>query len=539
VTIVLSTLLLFAIGAHAAGATAMSTDIELLKPAFSFGSLPGVENAWIARKGTLRAGLLFQVETDPLLLFSYGQEAGSVIEQRSTVDFGASYSFSNAGSLRVLLPMMVQTGTEVPDFSAGGLGLGDLDLGLRLRVADVGSLTTSVRADLSLPTGREEAWMGEGGFRPSFGFLASLDRPSFRILADTGLLVRPREPTDQDLTFGSELVLDGAVSWKAWPDHVELWTGLLTRGQVPRLWMGGGENAVEWESGLQGSTSRGVTWNFGLGKGIADGVGSCGLRAFAGLVFSKKPAQRPPEVVVVQRAPEPQVEQDLPEKAVVETDVDWEDGELSRVRGTEILIREPVQFEFGTAHVLPQSVPVLHAVARVMNDYWQIAHVVVEGHASEEGSFAYNFDLSVRRAEAIYQELIRAGVDQERLSFRGMGEVQPTEAGKSADKVSANRRVVFRIVQLLDPRDPRPTYAGETVVPWTGERMPIPKPGSAVLDVARPVTEGVEGQDAASKDLLEDYFEKAVDPGGNAAAPPVSPPPPPPAPDPAQDEEEP
>ena len=41
------------------------------------------------------------------------------------------------------------------------------------------------------------------------------------------------------------------------------------------------------------------------------------------------------------------------------------------------------------------SIPTLQFVAKLMNQNARLGHVVIEGHASEEGTFVYNYDLSM------------------------------------------------------------------------------------------------------------------------------------------------
>ncbi|WP_193213642.1 OmpA family protein [Luteolibacter marinus] len=75
------------------------------------------------------------------------------------------------------------------------------------------------------------------------------------------------------------------------------------------------------------------------------------------------------------------------------------------------------------------------------------ARFVIEGHASAEGSYDDNMVLSQRRAEAIVRDLVREGIDPERLIPVGYGE---SEARYPADAPERNRSLdrnvrVFRI----------------------------------------------------------------------------------------------
>jgi outer membrane protein OmpA-like peptidoglycan-associated protein len=68
---------------------------------------------------------------------------------------------------------------------------------------------------------------------------------------------------------------------------------------------------------------------------------------------------------------------------------------------------------------------------------------VIEGHASAEGDYAQNLQLSQERAERISRELVNHGVSAERLMPVGQGEA---EAAARADAPEAERRLDRRVV---------------------------------------------------------------------------------------------
>lgn len=67
--------------------------------------------------------------------------------------------------------------------------------------------------------------------------------------------------------------------------------------------------------------------------------------------------------------------------------------------------------------------------------------VSVLGHADERGTTDYNIALGQRRAEAVVDYLVRAGVPQGRLPVTSMGEERPVDRGHSEASWSKNRRV--------------------------------------------------------------------------------------------------
>src|SRR5204863_313903 len=63
------------------------------------------------------------------------------------------------------------------------------------------------------------------------------------------------------------------------------------------------------------------------------------------------------------------------------------------------------------------------------------------------GSEQYNLKLSLRRATAVKQYLVKDGVPDTRLSVRGFGKTQPVASNDTADGRAQNRRVELKIVE--------------------------------------------------------------------------------------------
>jgi len=67
--------------------------------------------------------------------------------------------------------------------------------------------------------------------------------------------------------------------------------------------------------------------------------------------------------------------------------------------------------------------------------------VVIEGHTDNLGSEAFNFGLSMRRANAVKKYLLHHGVESSRLAACGNGEGSPIASNASASGRQLNRRV--------------------------------------------------------------------------------------------------
>ncbi|MDN3507965.1 MAG: OmpA family protein [Simkaniaceae bacterium] len=74
-------------------------------------------------------------------------------------------------------------------------------------------------------------------------------------------------------------------------------------------------------------------------------------------------------------------------------------------------------------------------------------HVFVLGHCDERASEAYNTALSTRRANYVRQELIKAGVNQNRIFAVPCGKEMPLDLGHTRSSWAKNRRVEFKLYE--------------------------------------------------------------------------------------------
>lgn len=462
-----------------------STDIELVRPTFSPGAAAGFDTPNFGRPGTLRVGTMLQYERDPLILYQLETEAGSVVANRFMAHLGVSVDLTKRLSARFVLPIAGQWGSEIERLAADQGGIGDATLGARFRLLELGALSTAARADIYLPFGTKNAYLGETGLRGVGGLLAQAQLGPIALLADASVLGRAVVPTEQDFSLGSELALSGGVRVDIWPDNVALSAGVLSRSGFTNFWGAGAESPTELVAGFQLRPLNDWRLDVGFGRGLAAGYGTTQLRIYTGLTWQRTPplpqslTPEPLAKVLVIEAPD--LPMDPIEIVVIEKPV-WKEDELARVEESQIVIRDPIQFELATARILPESIPTLTAISKLLAEHPEIGHLVIEGHASEEGSFSYNYDLSIRRSLAIFQELVLTGTYPARLSCRGMGEVEPVMLGSAETQLATNRRVIFHIVRRLKAGEQPPAQRTDMLLPWNGDPKtfvpppPIPAP---------------------------------------------------------------
>lgn len=460
----------------AARATGAAMDTELVRPTLSAGTLPGVDGPWIEAPGTLRLGAVSQYQRDPLVLYERGEEAGTVVTHRQALHLGLALALGRGAAARVVLPAALQWGSQVPSLAGDGALLGDLRAGFRLVPPLDGPARAGLRADVILPTGARQAWVGEGTPRADLGLVAGLRGAGVDGAVDLGLQVRAPRQTEVDLDLGQELHGGLGLRVHVWPERAALTGGVVARAGLTPGAPTGGAFPAELLAGVQLWPGRDLQLDLDLGKGLSAGYGTTELRTVAGLTWIRRPAAAPPPalpVVTVEELP------DLPPAPAEAPPAEgpaWREGELARVEQERIVIRDPIQFAFNTDRILPASLPTLAFVARVLAQEPSIGHLVIEGHASDEGSYDYNYRLSLDRARAVWEALVAEGVHPERISIRGMGEVVPVRVGTDEAALAANRRVELRIAWRRAPGDEALPPGGAGLLPWNGQPVQIQAP---------------------------------------------------------------
>ncbi len=115
-----------------------------------------------------------------------------------------------------------------------------------------------------------------------------------------------------------------------------------------------------------------------------------------------------------------------------------------RVRGTPNTDLADIFFDFDSAFIKPASLATLQK-NRTWLDQHPTATVTIEGHCDERGSSEYNLGLGQRRAEAIADYLIKAGVARTRISIYSYGKELPFAIAHDESAWQLNRRAHFRL----------------------------------------------------------------------------------------------
>ena len=103
-----------------------------------------------------------------------------------------------------------------------------------------------------------------------------------------------------------------------------------------------------------------------------------------------------------------------------------------------------VFFDFDKATITPEGQQVIQ---RAVQNYRRggTPHIVATGHADRAGPDTYNMSLSDRRANAVRQALVSAGVPTNDIGTQARGESQPLVPTPDGEREPQNRRVEIQV----------------------------------------------------------------------------------------------
>jgi OmpA-OmpF porin, OOP family len=120
------------------------------------------------------------------------------------------------------------------------------------------------------------------------------------------------------------------------------------------------------------------------------------------------------------------------------------------IEGNDILILEKINFATNSTEILPNSYPIVDAVATTLKHHPEFLVIEIAGHADERSSDEYNLNLTKGRAASVVQALVDRHIDPARFVSQGYGEYCPLDEGHSEAAWEQNRRVEFKVVKTED-----------------------------------------------------------------------------------------
>lgn len=107
-------------------------------------------------------------------------------------------------------------------------------------------------------------------------------------------------------------------------------------------------------------------------------------------------------------------------------------------------ISEPILFELNKATIHKSSYSTLEKAVEAMSSNSDL-RIVIDGHTDNTGSATFNNSLSLKRAQAVKNYLIKLGADRNRLKAVGHGSRDPLDNNDTPEGRLKNRRAVMRV----------------------------------------------------------------------------------------------
>jgi outer membrane protein OmpA-like peptidoglycan-associated protein len=164
-------------------------------------------------------------------------------------------------------------------------------------------------------------------------------------------------------------------------------------------------------------------WGAGVRINIAFAAASAGAAPVTVTVTVKKPIEGKKPVRDEQKEREKQVQ------------------ELKTGTTGKIVAFDTIIFFPDSPAIKPESYPVLDQIALILKERKTIA-VEIRGHTNDLGDAKDEFDLSLKRAEAVRKYLVGKGIALARMKCAGLG----SEFSKNLAVTETNRKVEFRIL---------------------------------------------------------------------------------------------
>lgn len=153
-------------------------------------------------------------------------------------------------------------------------------------------------------------------------------------------------------------------------------------------------------------------------------------------------AKQDTEISVIPMPIEPVVEE-------VEEDKEEELIVKQEERGLVINLSSKVLFDVNESDLKPEAEKSLIEVAEILRVYPR-NNVLIEGYTDSTGRKEKNMDLSIARAQAVFDFFIQNGIDRDRMEIYGLGEANPIASNDTERGREQNRRVEVIILKAQD-----------------------------------------------------------------------------------------
>lgn len=110
------------------------------------------------------------------------------------------------------------------------------------------------------------------------------------------------------------------------------------------------------------------------------------------------------------------------------------------------LVLNNLKFEYKSFQIKKESLKLLEPIVAYLKAHKEV-YLLIAGHTDNIGSKKYNKKLSLERAMATRDALVKMGIEFKRLSCVGYGKEHPITSNDTPEGRAKNRRVEFLIIQ--------------------------------------------------------------------------------------------
>jgi outer membrane protein OmpA-like peptidoglycan-associated protein len=137
---------------------------------------------------------------------------------------------------------------------------------------------------------------------------------------------------------------------------------------------------------------------------------------------------------------------DVPENSYLRAMVKFfTDGAGAGAREAKTFVADNFNFEGATASLSPDSSTAASSLATIMKAF-STATLKIEGHTDNVGDLAQNKKISLERATAVKDALVKAGVPADRITVEGVGPDRPVASNDTEQGRAKNRRIELAVV---------------------------------------------------------------------------------------------
>lgn len=119
--------------------------------------------------------------------------------------------------------------------------------------------------------------------------------------------------------------------------------------------------------------------------------------------------------------------------------------DLQPIKENTVVILRNLLFDTDKTVIRNVSAPSLEEMYQLLLKNPDM-RILITGHTDNVGTERYNKRLSEGRAKAVYEEMVKRGIDPARMEWNGKGSKEPIESNATAEGRAENRRVEFKIL---------------------------------------------------------------------------------------------